>query len=295
MLKAMAEQHLSLEYIPALVSVIIPAFNCELTLKCAIESVLGQSYAQLELIVVDDCSTDNTQFIVLSYKKKDPRVKYFRFSKNAGGPARPRNFGMMKSHGEYIAFLDSDDIWHPEKLSIQLDLLNRFKSDFCFSNVMPFVNEIEIEKLMLRDICGVWAKITTVNYFQLAIKNVIKSGSSVILKRISIGSCWFPEDPIFVAIEDYFMWLQLHRDKIINSCWVKQDLVFYRISKFSISSDKLQMIKKTAHLHNWFNGGGVIGHSKTILCLLTYSILSILLIIHYKLKRFRNLQFGSAG
>lgn len=100
------------------VSVVIPAYNSAAKVKQAIESVLAQTYNDFEIVVIDDGSTDNTESIVRAF---GDRVLYFRQENQGAGAAR--NSGIWKSRGEYIAFLDSDDLWSAEKLSVQVPLL----------------------------------------------------------------------------------------------------------------------------------------------------------------------------
>lgn len=104
----------------AVVSVIIPAYNESGSIADAIDSVLGQTYTDIELIVVDDCSTDDTPEVVRGYD--DDRLTYIRHGTNRGAAAA-RNTGIRQAEGEYIAFLDSDDHWHPTKLERQVDCL----------------------------------------------------------------------------------------------------------------------------------------------------------------------------
>lgn len=107
-----------------LVSVIIPAFNRADTIERAINSVLYQTYEDLELIVVDDASSDHTNDIINELKSKDPRIIYIKHTKNMGA-AVARNTGIKNHKGEYIAFLDSDDLWLPDKLEKQLNAIDR--------------------------------------------------------------------------------------------------------------------------------------------------------------------------
>jgi glycosyltransferase involved in cell wall biosynthesis len=100
-----------------LVSVIIPTYNCAKYIETTINSVLNQNYDNLEIIVVDDGSTDNTKNIISSIT--DDRLIYY-FIKNSGGPAKPRNLGLMNCKGDYIAFLDSDDKWRNDKVMKQI-------------------------------------------------------------------------------------------------------------------------------------------------------------------------------
>lgn len=103
------------------ISVVIPTYNKAQSLKKAIESVLNQTYQNLEVIVIDDGSTDETKEVVKSFK--DPRIIYF-WKKNKG-PASARNMGIKRAKGKYIAFLDSDDLWLKEKLEKQIDFMER--------------------------------------------------------------------------------------------------------------------------------------------------------------------------
>ena len=102
------------------VSVIIPTYNRAELLKVAIASVLSQTYKDFEIIVIDDASHDNTQELLTSLK--DKRIRYIRHETNKRISAA-RNTGIVNSHGNYIAFLDDDDEWLPEKLQLQVDFL----------------------------------------------------------------------------------------------------------------------------------------------------------------------------
>jgi len=104
------------------VSVIIPAYNRAHLIGRAIKSVLNQAYQDFELIIIDDCSTDNTDEVVREFQKKDNRIIYLKHDQNKGGSAA-RNTGIKVSKSEYIAFLDSDDEWLPEKLEIQMEAI----------------------------------------------------------------------------------------------------------------------------------------------------------------------------
>lgn len=101
------------------VSIITPAYNAEKYLCATIESVQKQTCQNWELIIVDDCSTDKTNDIAKGYAKKDPRIMVIKAPKN-GGVAAARNIGLENATGDFIAFVDSDDLWKPEKLEKQL-------------------------------------------------------------------------------------------------------------------------------------------------------------------------------
>lgn len=108
------------------ISVVIPTFNRENSLPHAIRSVLSQTYQNWELLVVDDGSTDRTAEVMRDFLH-DTRIKYF-YQANSGGPAKPRNIGISHATGEFVAFLDSDDIFLPAKLEEQLKLFFRDRS-----------------------------------------------------------------------------------------------------------------------------------------------------------------------
>ncbi|MGM8924321.1 glycosyltransferase family 2 protein [Enterobacter hormaechei subsp. steigerwaltii] len=105
-----------------LVSIIMPSYNSSKTIISSIQSVLAQKYEDWELLITDDCSSDDTLEIILSFSKKDERIKVFSFDNNYGAGAA-RNNSIEKANGRYIAFLDSDDMWHEDKLTKQVDFM----------------------------------------------------------------------------------------------------------------------------------------------------------------------------
>ena len=107
-----------------LVSIITPCYNAAPFISQAIESVLAQSFGDWEMIIVDDCSTDNTDIVV--GKIKDPRIRYIKNEKNSGA-AVSRNRALREANGRWVAFLDSDDLWKPEKLEKQIRFMTKKK------------------------------------------------------------------------------------------------------------------------------------------------------------------------
>lgn len=105
-----------------LVSIITPTYNCARFIAETIESVQAQTYEDWEMIIVDDCSTDNTKEIVEQYQKDDPRIQYYCLPQNSGA-AEARNTALRLAAGKWIAFLDSDDLWTPEKLEKQIKFM----------------------------------------------------------------------------------------------------------------------------------------------------------------------------
>lgn len=114
-----------------LVSIIMPAYNTGRYISESIKSVLAQSYSDWELIIVDDCSTDNTDEVVASFN--DPRIRYMKNEKNSGA-AVSRNRALREAKGKWIAFLDSDDLWLPEKLEKQISFMVKNGYHFSYTN-----------------------------------------------------------------------------------------------------------------------------------------------------------------
>lgn len=124
-----------------LVSIIMPSYNTAKFISETIDSVLTQIYTNWELIIVDDCSTDNTDEVVKSFLSDD-RIKYIKNEKNSGA-AFSRNRALCEAKGKWIAFLDSDDVWLPEKLEKQIAFME--KNDYHFS----YTNYIEIDEFSI--------------------------------------------------------------------------------------------------------------------------------------------------
>jgi teichuronic acid biosynthesis glycosyltransferase TuaG len=171
-----------------LVSVIIPTYNGEAFLGRTIESVLAQTYPNWELLVVDDGSFDKTADLAKSFAARDNRVKYF-YEERSGGPSRPTNLGISKAGGEYLAFLDHDDFWLPEKLNKQVRFLSENNLDMaaCHALVSPQGGSGNSKKIKVPNFQNPAQKILE--------KNFIMSASSILVKTAvakAVGS--FDED-----------------------------------------------------------------------------------------------------
>lgn len=116
-----------------LVSIITPTFNCGKFIAETLDSVLAQTYQNWEMLIVDDCSIDNTREIVSNYRKSDSRITYHCLEKNSGA-AVARNTALRMAKGRWIAFLDSDDLWKPNKLERQLEFMTEKGYDFTYHN-----------------------------------------------------------------------------------------------------------------------------------------------------------------
>ena len=221
-----------------LVSIIIPLYNSENYVHKTIESILNQTYKNFELIIVDDASTDNSITIINSYIRDDKRIKLIQSSSNFGGPARPRNIGIRKSKGEYIAFCDNDDLWENNKLEMQLNQIIKNNFNFCCSDILLIDKNNNILNFSFI------RKLTRMiffnpSYFKLFFSSQIAL-SSVLISREFLGENKFDEDKNLIACEDYLLWLTLFRKKQIKYYKTKDKLVRYRIIKNSASSNNIR-------------------------------------------------------
>ena len=197
------------------VSVIMPAYNSEKTIEEAIHSVLTQSVRSLELIVVNDRSTDDTLKVVSQLVKEDPRIILINCDTNQG-PAEARNLALKHASGEYIAFLDSDDIWQKEKLEKQLTVLESTKYDICYTAYGILDGNSSLAKKL-------YLIPERIDYKELLKENVIGLSTVLIKRELLTGykfnNRWFHED--------YALWLQLLGSGK-RAIGINEILVYYR-------------------------------------------------------------------
>lgn len=182
-----------------MISVIIPTFNRAHLLRRAIDSVLSQSYQDVELIVVDDASTDNTATCVRSYT--DPRIRYVRLETNQGACVA-RNVGVQHAQGEWIAFQDSDDEWLPTKLERQLKQLEDSGADVVFCAFERYNSACEKVQTFPHD----YVEPGRITYEQLLFENLV-STQTILGRRICFVEVPFDED--FPRLQDWEMMLRM--------------------------------------------------------------------------------------
>lgn len=211
-----------------LVSVIIPTHNRAEQLRESMASVLGQTYANLELIVVDDNSQDHTPAVIASFQ--DPRVKTMRLA-GAGHPGISRNIGLRAAHGEYFAFLDDDDIWLPGKLERQIaELTRRPEFKICHTFFEPF-GELGVRKYQLLP-----PQIPKSGRIleELVVHGCIVLTSSVCLHRAVVDKVGgFSEAPELRSGQDYEYFLRIARQ--FEFLCIAEPLVRYRQQPRSVS------------------------------------------------------------
>lgn len=180
------------------ISVVIPTFNRETLVMGAIDSLRNQTYKNLEIIVVDDCSTDNTQSRIEN--ERDPRIVYVRHEYNQGG-SQARNTGIQRATGEYIAFLDSDDQWLPEKLEKQMKLFNKNSNVGVVYTGVKNITGTTIRSVIIPQYRG---RIL----LDLLKKNCVGTTSTVIIKKnLLLETGGF--DPELPSCQDWDLWVRL--------------------------------------------------------------------------------------
>src|SRR6266446_6715266 len=228
----------------ATISVIIPTHNRSQFLRCAIASVLSQTLQDWEIIVVDDASEDNTQEVVKSFG--DQRIKYIRHETNRG-VATARNTGILNSNGKYIAFLDDDDEWLPEKLKLQFDLLER--SPMIVGGV--YTGALAVEGHSRKVISRHTATKRGHIFDEMLIHDSIAPTSTFFFRRACFEKVGLFDVSLDFA-EDFDMWLRIAKEFQFEC--IKGPLVRFSVhnSNTSISSNYNLMIRgKEAYIRKY--------------------------------------------
>lgn len=222
------------------VSIIIPAYNSAEYIKQAVDSALGQTYKNVEIVVVDDGSTDNTAGVLAPYIKEN-NIKYIHQENEGAGMAR--NKGINNSSGEIVAFLDADDIWMPDKLEKQIPLLSNPDIGVVYSDIEIFGDSF----VALRH-----SEIASGFYRGNILKHLIKGNfiptSSVVMRRSIFGIIdGFADNSRFYTVEDYEFWLRVAT--ITKFDYVSDSLVKYRVHKDQLSGSRVKTHASLARLY----------------------------------------------
>ena len=203
-----------------LVSVVMPTYNYAKFIGDAIRSVLDQTYENLELIIIDNYSEDNTEDIIASFS--DSRIKYKKF-RNNGIIAASRNVGICESRGKYIAFIDSDDLWKPTKIEKQIELLEKNDNIFLVCSRFIIIKNGKVSRIRPRK-----RILRSGNVFIPLFLSINFIGSSSVLLRnvLKENNYLFDTDERLRAIEDYDLWLKIAKNKQI--AYINEPLVVYR-------------------------------------------------------------------
>lgn len=221
-----------------LVSVIVPCFNAAAFLRGTLESVLAQTHTRVELIVVDDRSTDASVEIARELMATDRRVALIEMDRNTGAPAAPRNVGVRAAQGTWLAFLDADDLWHPRKLEFQMRALQETGAHMCSTQMRDFHSgeppafsdpppECAIQPIDLR----------------MQLLKYRTPTSSIVVHRELMSRVRFNEDLRFKAREDTDCFIRVH-EYIDHSIKLLYPFVLYRMQDSQISGNKLRMVSR---------------------------------------------------
>ena len=233
------------------ISVVIPAYNCAGYISKAIESVLYQNVS-LELIVVNDCSSDNLDEVMKQYRD-NPVLFYVKNEKNMGA-VQSRNRGVCMASGEYIAFLDGDDYWEPDKLEKQLKIIKDKNTVLCCTarELITPDGKLTGRKIPVKE---------KIEYKDLLKHNCINCSSVLIKADVA------KEFPMCCehSHEDYIMWLKvLEKYKIVYG--INEPLLKYRISNKGKSGNKLHSAQMTFNVYRYMG----FGYFKSIFCFGSY-------------------------
>lgn len=212
-----------------MISIVTPCYNSGYSIKDTIESVLAQTYTDWEMLIIDDCSKDGSSEIIRQYAATDSRIKYICTDSPSGSPTLPRNIGIKHARGEYVAFLDSDDLWMPTKLEHQLALFGEDKVAIVYSN---YEKMDEQGRRRGRYVIAP----SSVTYRRL-LKGNVMGCLTVMYDAQKVGRVSFKK----IGHEDYALWLSvLRRGYIARNTNTVEAL--YRVNRKSVSSNKLTVL-----------------------------------------------------
>lgn len=212
-----------------LVSIITPCYNNAKFIGKAIESVISQTYQNWEMLITDDCSSDGSVEVIMNFINQDSRIKLFRLEKNSGA-AVARNKSITEAKGRYIAFLDGDDIWMPNKLEIQLEFMSL--NDYALS----------CTSMMYCDEEGMFKSIELApqsHSFKQSLKDNRVGTSTAIYDIDKVGKILMP---LIRKRQDWALFMTILKTGVVAH-GIKQPLCIYRVGQQSLSKNKWSLIK----------------------------------------------------
>ncbi len=243
------------------ISIITPVYNCEKYIAQTIENVLNQTYQNFEMILVDDCSTDNSAKIINNYAIDDNRIKYYKLDRNSGA-AVARNYALSKSNGRFITYLDSDDLWYSNKLEKQIKFMIENKYGFTCTSyevIDNLGNKLNKKIHMLNE----------VNYIGFLTNNLLQTvgimvDTNIVKKELLIM-------PNIRRRQDAATWLQILKSGI-NCYGFDEILAMYRRTENSLSSNKFKAIKGIWYLYREIEK---LSLPFSCYCFIRYAILAV--------------------
>lgn len=215
-----------------LVSIITPSYNSTKFIPATIESVLAQTYQNWEMLIVDDCSKDESRKVIREYTEKDSRIKLIELTENSGA-AVARNTAIKAAKGKYVAFLDSDDLWVPTKLEKQIEFMEI--NDYAFTYSKYQLMDVDGNKLdRVIDVPR------NIDYNGLLSNTIIGCLTAV----VNIEKTGPIEMPNIRTRQDFALWLSILK-RGIKAHGLQEVLAYYRLVPGSISSNKVKAAKQT--------------------------------------------------
>ena len=217
------------------VSIITPMFNAEIFISDSITSVINQTYKNWELLLIDDCSNDNTLKIIQPFLQAHSNIKLIKNQVNSGA-AISRNKGIQAAKGNYITFLDADDLWKPGKLKTQITFIEKENCDVCFCSY-DLINEKgdKLNKQVKALEILSYTKLLKSNY----IGNLTGMYNARVLGEITTSN--------LRKRQDWLLWLAAIKKSGKPARGIQESLAYYRIHENSMSSNKLSLVK-----HNYW-------------------------------------------
>ena len=236
-----------------LVSVVMPVYNSAATLSAALESALSQQVS-VEILLMDDCSTDEIDAVLERFQKY-PQIRYERNEKQLGA-AKSRNRAVKEARGTYVAFLDSDDYWAPDKLKKQIQAMEQKKCALCCTarELMKPGGELTGK------VIGVKEQIT---YRDLLRHNSINCSSVLLPAEVAREFPMEHED----SHEDYITWLKILRE-FGPADGLNEPLLYYRLSSSGKSGTKLKSARMTFRVYRYMG----FSFPKSVYCFLNYAV-----------------------
>ncbi|GAF64969.1 putative glycosyltransferase [Bacillus sp. TS-2] len=222
-----------------LVSIVTPVFNSEKFIGEMIKSVQQQTYKQWELIMVDDCSTDRSEEIINKIIQEDERIKLISLKENKGA-AIARNTAIQEARGKYLAFLDSDDLWLPQKLEKQVQFMEKHKYVFSFTAYRLIKEDGEKRNKVI--------PAPAVITYEYLLKNTIIGCLTVMINIEEVGKV---QMPTIRTRQDFVLWLQILKSGY-HAYGINEELACYRKVQHSISSNKWKTAKRNWEIYRQF-------------------------------------------
>lgn len=247
-----------------LVSIITPSFNCSKFVEKTIKSVLRQTYTNWELIITDDCSTDNSVEIIQRFVDMDSRIRLLKLKKNSGAGVA-RNKSIENAKGKYIAFLDSDDLWMPYKLEKQINFMRA--NDYLFSH--SYTLSVDENN----NVVGLNKKPRRVSFESTRLVNFIGT-SSVVYDAEALGKFYMIK---IRKRQDMALWLSILKKSKYAYCF-PEPLFCYRYTSGSVSSNKMSLYKYHLYVYQ-----EALGYSK-IRSAIVFYLLSLPCLLFKKIE-----------